>query len=103
MDSTQTARWRLWRPVRRYYLWRYTSYEPPRSELILPEKTLELNTVGTLLWEALDGTRLAAHLVDLLQEAYPSVPTERLSRDILEFLLFCHKEQVIYLDWDPLP
>lgn len=95
--------WQLWRPVRRYFLWRYNSFEPPRVDLILPEKTLEFNVVGTILWEHIDGTRLAAHLVDILAEAYPKVPELRLSHDVRTFLLYCYGEQVIYLDWDPLP
>jgi Coenzyme PQQ synthesis protein D (PqqD) len=96
------AEWRLWRPMRRYFLWRYSSFEPPCAEIILPEKTLELNAVGTFLWESLDGTRLAAHLVELLEERYPEVPLARLSGDVLAFLLFCHGEQIAYLDWEPL-
>ena len=54
--------------------------DPAGRELIT------LNAVGTLVWDALDGTRDAPELCRLIVERYPSMPAPQVEADVRTFL-----------------
>lgn len=47
---------------------------------------LTLNPVGTLVWEALDGSREAAELAADIAGRFDGVPVETIARDVEDFL-----------------
>jgi hypothetical protein len=58
------------------------------ATLVDPEgvELLGLNPVGTMVWEALDGTRGPAELAAALHAGLDGVSRDELERDIAEFL-----------------
>ena len=48
---------------------------------------LTLNTVGTIVWHAIDGERDEAAIVDELQTRFPSIARDTLAADVRAFLV----------------
>ncbi len=101
--STQSssAAWVHWKPVRRYYLWRYRSETPTQISLALVTKTIDLDESASLVWERIDGNRPVQGILELLAERYPAVQPTVLEGDLFKFLMFLNNEKLIYIDWDP--
>ena len=59
-----------------------------RAVIVDPQgrELLTLNPVGTLVWEALDGRRDVAELVDHLTTRIDDVPPEQARTDVAQFL-----------------
>jgi hypothetical protein len=93
---------RFWRPVRRYYLWKYRSENPPLVTILAPEKRLDLNETASLIWESLDGTRLIQHVFDAVHDRFPDASTEEIERDTIAALQAWHEEKLVYLNWEVL-
>jgi hypothetical protein len=47
---------------------------------------ITLNALGTLVWDALDGTRDLEQLCDGIAARYPDVPAARVDADVRVFL-----------------
>ena len=47
---------------------------------------ITLNSVGTIVWEALDGRRDVAGLCDVVAARYPSTPRTQVETDVGSFL-----------------
>ena len=101
-DNDKPSSWLYWRPVRRHYIWRYRTEEPPRISLLLGEKTIELNDTSSLVWERIDGAHPILSILGDLADIQSTIPKRQLRRDLFGFLLFLHQEKLIYIHWDAL-
>ena len=59
------------------------------------KELITLNPVGTLVWDALDGTRDAAAVADHLLPAVEGVSREQLGVDVAAFLDELHDEGLV--------
>jgi hypothetical protein len=66
------------------------TYEVVDGQAVLVDpdgrELLTLNAVGTLVWEALDGTHREAGIVGVLEEHFPDIDRARLETDLRAFL-----------------
>lgn len=94
--------WRFFCPIRSYFLWEYRRESPPEVDILLLDKTFELNEAESFIWESIDGDRRLHHIVELTHDRYPDVASARITRDVVRFVMFCHGEKLVYLHWEPL-
>lgn len=68
----------------------FVTYEAVDGQAVLVDpdgrELLTLNHVGTLVWEAIDGTRTEGQLVDLLAEQFPEVDRSQIGSDVRAFI-----------------
>lgn len=66
------------------------TYETVDGQAVLVDpdgrELLTLNLVGTLVWEAIDGTRSEGELVDLLAGQFPDVERNQIGTDVRIFI-----------------
>lgn len=66
------------------------TYEVVDGQAVLVDpngrELLTLNAVGTVVWQALDGTRDEAGIVESLSEQFPDVERNDLVRDVDAFI-----------------
>lgn len=69
----------------------FVKYETVDGQAVLvdPEgrELLTLNEVGTLVWEAIDGTRDEGQLVALLAHRFPEVERSQIETDVGTFIV----------------
>ena len=54
-----------------------------------------VNTLGALVWEALDGVRTAGEIADDLARRFPHVSAAQINRDVEQFLRQMHAAQLV--------
>lgn len=59
-----------------------------RAVLVDPQERelLTLNPVGTVVWQALDGSQDEADIVESLAEQFPDVPRSQIEGDVAAFI-----------------
>ena len=59
-----------------------------RAVLVDPagQELITLNSVGTLVWDALDGRRGVPELCRVVSDQYPSTPAAQVEADVRSFL-----------------
>ena len=66
------------------------TYEVVDAQAVLVDpggrELLTLNEVGTVVWEAIDGTRDELELIDLVSERFTEVDRSQIERDVRAFL-----------------
>lgn len=68
-----------------------------QATIVLPERAAVhvLNTVGSLVWDRIDGTCTVAQLVQLVLDEYDVAPEEA-RRDVLNFIERLREQEMVF-------
>lgn len=86
-------------PHKKAEIWKKEGFE---IFIIASDGEIKLNSVGSLIWQAIDGKNNISDIIDLVKEKYPNIDLKVISRDVIKFLNNFVEQDLIVIDWNPL-